>query len=93
MNQMKAEAIFSWKYPAKTIPPLKTSLLKMRSWNRYIYPTTFSLICFTETTSANFTDIDSYENIWKSFDKFTSHGLAISYQTFKISFVKEFPIT
>ena len=37
------------------------------------YPTTFILMCFTETTEngANFKDIDSYENNWKSFHKWS----------------------
>lgn len=58
-----------------------------------IHPATFTLMCFTETASngAKFGDTNSYENNYKSFHKFTGHGLAI-YQTSKISSVEKFPI-
>lgn len=82
------------------LPSIKIFLLNIRSWNGHIAhflaetirPTTFCLICFTETTSnsENFRVIGSYENNWKSFDRFTSHGLAICYQTSKISLSNNF---
>ena len=37
-----------------------------------------------------FRDIGSYENNWKSYHNFFGHGLAICYQTSKISL--EFPV-
>ena len=47
-----------------------------------------SVRCLAETTSdeSNFIDTDSYENHWKSFDKFTGHDLAICYQMSQIFF-------
>ena len=92
---MRDEARVSWKHLAEMLLSLKISLLNIKSWNYHIahfltetsYRTTFSLICFTETTKngANFKDIDSCENTWKSFHKFFGHGLTICHQTFRIS--------
>ena len=53
------------------------------------YPTTFILMCFTETTEngANFKEIDSYENNWKSFHKFFGHGLAIIFRKIQLTVI------
>ena len=102
MNLMTAGALFCFNYLTEVLPSFKISL-NLSSWNGHITPSLtetiyqapFSLMCFTETASygANFKDIQSYKNNWKPFHKFTSHNHVICYQTCKISFVEEFPIT
>ena len=63
-----------------TIHKAQKSLLNIRLCNGHIahfitetiYPTTCSLLCYTETTSngTDVRDIDSYKNKWNSSNKF-----------------------
>ena len=99
---MRAEAVFYWKHRAEMLSSLKISLLNIPSWNGHIahflaetiYPTTFSLMCFTETTRnwVNFRYNGSYENSWKSFHRLTGHVFGICFKASKIFFVEKLPI-
>ena len=70
-NQMRAEAMLSWRHLAEILLHLKLSLLNVRLLNGHIafflaeaiHPTTFTLMCFTETASnGEKLIVDSYEN-------------------------------
>ena len=97
LNWMRNKARFSWKDLAEMLLSLKTCLLNIKSWNCHIahflvetsYPTTSSLMCFTETTKngANFRDIGSYENNWKSFHKFFGHVLVIIFRKIQLTVI------
>ena len=72
-------------------------LFNLRSWNLYLkhffadqfYASSSSDFCFTETviTSQNhsYTDISEYLPIWKNIHKPTEHGLAIGYNTSRVT--------
>ena len=101
MKRMRKEAKFSWQHPLLTMNGTnKMCLFNIRSWNAHIkhfladkvYTHSCDIFCFTETHLTNMpcnNDIENYVEGWTSIHKTTSHGLAICYNSSKISMIRE----
>ena len=103
MDRMRKESVFSWQHPLMEKSGSKMCLFNIRSWNAHIegfltdkvYTKFCNVVCFTEThvNGEPLNHIKKYEEEWNDIHKRTNHGLAVCYDTSKVTIIQEFQTT
>ena len=98
MEEMRKNKVLSLVHPLEEMNSENLSLYNIRSWNLHInhflsnglHTSRCCLLCFTETGNNARGNIEDDEKLqhWKTIHQRTTHGLAISYDTKKVSVIK-----
>ena len=100
LRRMRKEAFLSFTHPIKKMKGLGICLLNIRSWNLHLphflsdsfLVSYSSILLFTETKTRNCSSvkkISDYCKGWEEIHNMSEHGLAICYDTAKVTDVKK----
>ena len=101
MQRMRKECKLSCIHPLTEMNGNNMCLFNIRSWNAHIehflsdkvYASNSCVFCFTETHVNNSdpdNNIEQYQQGWTGIHKATDHGLAICYDSSKVSIIQQY---
>ena len=101
MERLRKESLLDYPHPLKKMKTATVSYLNIVKWTLHIshflsdtaHSVYSSLMCFTETNvgGSNFNRIKAYLPEWDDIHEPAGHGLAICYNTTKVTLLKQYP--